>query len=156
MDEIKNVFISHIHEDDDRLQPLKDLLSRAGVTVRDSSIRSENPNDARDEAYIKSEILAPAIDWASVVLILISPETQSSDWVNWEAEYGHTHDKRLIGVWDHGASECDVPEALTQFADAVVGWNADRIADAINGKINDWETSDGKERQPVAIARFNC
>jgi hypothetical protein len=156
MADIRNVFISHIHEDDDRLKPLKDLLARAGMTVRDSSIRSENPNNAHNEDYIKQEILGPAIDWASVVVVLISPRTKDSEYVSWEVEYGHQHDKRLVGVWDHGSAESDVPDALAQYADAVVGWNAERIADAINGKINDWTTSDGTTRQPVEIARHNC
>ena len=156
MADVKNVFISHIHEDDDRLQSLKDLLADAGMSVRDSSIRSENPNNANDDAYIKTGILGPAIDNASVVVVLMSPDTKQSEWVNWETEYGQQHDKRIVGVWDHGAAECDVPDAVAQYADAVVGWNAQRIVDAINGKINDWESSDGTSRQPVSIARHNC
>lgn len=156
MTDVRNVFISHIHEDDDRLQPLKDLLSRAGVTARDSSIRSDNPNNARNEDYIKHGILAPAIDWASVVVVLISPQTKDSDWVNWEIEYGQRQDKRIVGVWDHGSAESDVPNALAEYADAVVGWNAERIADAINGKINDWTSSDGTTREPAQIPRHNC
>ncbi len=41
-DKIKHVFISHIHEDDDGLGKLKDLVSNAGLTIRDSSINSRN------------------------------------------------------------------------------------------------------------------
>ena len=33
------VFISHVHEDDDLLPKLKDLIARAGMHVRDSSIK---------------------------------------------------------------------------------------------------------------------
>ena len=36
--ETKNVFISHVHEDDDGLKDLKDILSDNGVDVRDSSL----------------------------------------------------------------------------------------------------------------------
>src|SRR2546429_2531255 len=48
-----NVFISHVHEDDDGLGKLKDLLDRGGLTIRDSSINSSNPNDAQNPDYIK-------------------------------------------------------------------------------------------------------
>ena len=42
-DETKNVFISHIHEDDAGLGKLKDLLKSKGMTIRDYSIHSDNP-----------------------------------------------------------------------------------------------------------------
>jgi hypothetical protein len=44
-DEIKNVSISHLHEDDAGLADLKKLIEKGGLTVRDSSINSSNPND---------------------------------------------------------------------------------------------------------------
>jgi hypothetical protein len=59
-DATRNVFISHIHEDDDGLQKLKDLLGTKGIEIRDSSIHSGKPNDATSEEYIKT-ILAPQI-----------------------------------------------------------------------------------------------
>jgi MTH538 TIR-like domain (DUF1863) len=60
-DEIKNVFISHVHEDDAGLNKLKDLIAKGGLTVRDSSINKTNPNDAKDPDYIRTQILAPQI-----------------------------------------------------------------------------------------------
>ena len=155
-DDVRNVFISHLHEDDDRLQPLKDLLQKAGCTVRDASIDSRNPNNAKDPDYIKSGILAPGIKWAGALIVLISPGTHESDWVNWEIEYAKQQGKRIIGVWDHGAADCDVPEKLDQFADAVVGWQADRILDALDGKINNWTTASGDVRAPRTITRYSC
>jgi hypothetical protein len=78
-DDIKNVFISHIHEDDDGLVKLKELIAKGGLTVRDSSINSTNPNDAKDPDYIKSQILAPQIQWASTLLVYITPQTKDSE-----------------------------------------------------------------------------
>jgi hypothetical protein len=155
-DDVRNVFISHIHEDDHRLQPLKDLLQKAGCAVRDASIDSTSPNNATDPAYIKSSILAPGIKWAGALIVLISPGTHESDWVNWEIEYAEQQGKRIIGVWDHGAADCDVPEKLDQFADAVVGWQADRILDALDGKLNNWTTASGDVRAPRSITRHAC
>ena len=57
MSKTKNVFISHVHEDDDLLPKLKDLIGRAGMEVRDGSINSDKPNQAQSEEYIKSKIL---------------------------------------------------------------------------------------------------
>ena len=46
MAEKKNVFVSHVHKDDQGLQRLKDLLAPKGVEIRDSSIHTGNFNNA--------------------------------------------------------------------------------------------------------------
>ncbi len=155
-DTTRNVFISHVHENDDGLGKMKELLEAKGFNIRDGSINAEKPNNASDPNYIKSQILAPRIQWAGTMIVYISPQTRSSPWVDWEIEYAHKLGKRIIGVWAHGAAECDVPDALDKYADAVVGWNGDRIIDAINGKINDWQTSAGELRANRPITRFSC
>ncbi|QAA93593.1 TIR domain-containing protein [Pollutimonas thiosulfatoxidans] len=151
----KNVFISHIHEDDAGLGKLKSLLEKNGLTIRDSSINSSNPNNARDPDYIKSSILAPQIDWAGTLLVYVSPNTKDSEWVNWEIEYAAKNDKRIIGVWEHGTKDCELPSALEEYADAVVGWHGNSIIDAINGK-DSWEKPDGGPCDPMSIKRHRC
>ncbi len=152
----KNVFIGHVHEDDDVLQDLKALLGENGYEIRDSSIDSLEPNDAQNPEYIKSEILAPRIRWASTMIVLISPDTHTSDWVEWEIEYAQKKDKRIVGVWVRGGQDSDVPENLDLYADAVVGWQADRVMDAVTGKINNWVTPGGGERATRSIQRYKC
>lgn len=152
----KNVFISHIHEDDAGLGDLKNLLKKNGMDIRDSSINSSNPNNAKSPDYIKSEILAPQIRWASTLLVYISPDTKNSEWVNWEIEYAEKEGKRIVGVWEHGSGECEIPDALKKYHDAIVGWNADRIIDAINGKIQGWERPDGTKTQPHTLKPHPC
>lgn len=154
--EIKNIFISHIHEDDPVLKELKVLLEKNGYQVRDSSIDSSKPNEAKDPAYIKSEILAPRIRWAGTMIVLISPDTCTSDYVDWEIEYAEKEDKRIVGVWSQGDKGCKPPENLDKYADAVVGWQADRVIDAINGKINNWFEQTGEERPERFIKRVAC
>lgn len=155
-EEIKNVFISHIHEDDEGLGKLKDLLGKNGLSIRDSSIDATSPNNAKDPAYIKNSILAPQIQWAGTVLVYITPETKDSDWVNWEIEYAHKQGKRIVGIYAHGANECDVPEALEKYGYDVRGWNSDGIIDAITGKTNEWRAPSGELRDPRPIKRFGC
>ena len=155
-DEIRNVFISHIHEDDEGLSNLKSLLGKNGLQIRDSSITADNPNNATDERYIKTQILAPRIRWAGVLIVYVSPGTKESEYVDWEIEYAHKENKRIVGVWAYGANNADTPRALDEYADAVVGWNSGRIIDAISGKINDWTGPDGEPRAERAIRRYSC
>lgn len=135
---------------------MKELLAKSGCTARDSSVNSATPNEARNPDYIKREILAPRIEWAGTLVVLISPGTHESPWVDWEIEYAQKLGKRIVGVWDHGAKDSDMPQKLDEYADAVVGWQGERIIDAIYGRIDDWETSAGEPRAERPIARYLC
>ena len=53
---IKNIFISHIHEDDEGLAKLKHLIKSNGMTPRDYSIDADNPNNAHDKRQGSSSI----------------------------------------------------------------------------------------------------
>jgi hypothetical protein len=155
-DDVKNIFVSHVHEDDVTLQKLKDLLRQSDYNVRDSSIHSSKPNDAVNADYIKSQILAPRIRWASTLVVLVSPKTCTSKWCDWEIEYAMEQGKRIVGVWEPGSQACDLPTGLEAYADAMVGWQADRVMDAITGKINNWYNPDGQEHPLRSISRYNC
>jgi ABC-type uncharacterized transport system substrate-binding protein len=153
--DLKNIFISHIHEDDDGLKELKTVAQKNGLDVRDSSITSEKPNKAKSDDYIK-QMLADHINWASTLVVYVSPDTKDSKWVNWEIEYAAKAGKRIVGVWEHGANECEVPEALENYADAMVGWHGENIVDAIIGKANDWYNPQGQRRDYRPIKRYKC
>ncbi|HEX9897063.1 MAG TPA: TIR domain-containing protein [Dehalococcoidales bacterium] len=155
----KNVFISHVHEDDALLPELKQLIEHAGMEVRDSSITSDKPNDAENEQYIKYQILAPRIEWASTVVVLITHDTGQAPYVNWEIQYANQLGKRVIGVFARGAADADIPEELERCGDAaIVGWQGDRVVDAINGNIVVWDDPQtGEARNPTwAPRRFSC
>lgn len=154
--DIKNVFISHIHEDDEGLGDLKALVAKHGLEVRDGSINSEKPNAAKDPEYIKQNILIPRIEWASTLVVYVTPDTKDSWWVNWEIEYANKLNKRIVGVWAHGENECELPAALEQYADAVVGWHGESIVDAISGQSNDSYDINGRLREYRPIKRFSC
>lgn len=154
---IKNVFVSHIHEDDAGVGKLKTLLAKAGYTLRDGSITADKPNAAQSPGYIKSGILAPRINWAGALIVYVTPGTKHSEWVNWEIEYAVKMGKPIIGVWGHGAGDCDAPEALENYAQAVeVGWNTDRIIAALQGDLVEWRNPDDRNRNPRNIKRVNC
>jgi hypothetical protein len=140
---MKNVFISHIHEDDEKLGQLKDLLARKGYPVRDGSINSDKPNNAKSPDYIKRDILRPQITWAGTLVVLITPQTRDSKWVDWEIREAVRQGKPVIGAWGRGAKDCDLPEAMTEFGFRVVGWNGNSIIDALKNEAGPWEKPDG-------------
>ena len=124
--------------------------------LRDASIDSTSPNKAKDPEYIKSQILAPQIEWAGTFVVYITPKTKGSDWVDWEIEYAEKQGKRIVGVWAHGHNDCEIPEGLEKYADAIVGWNGEKILDAIDGKLDGWEKPDGSPMPSRPIKRYSC
>ncbi|MDE0065296.1 MAG: TIR domain-containing protein [Acidimicrobiaceae bacterium] len=155
MSAIHNVFISHRHEDDHHIDNFKQLMEGKGVQIRDASITNDRPNQAHSPDYIKSKILAPNIRWAGKLVVLITPDTKNHEWVDWEIEYANKHDKQIIGVWAPGSAGCELPEQLETYADAVVGWNSERILAALNDERS-FETSRGEPRQPQPVKRIGC
>ena len=155
MSSTHNVFISHRHEDDALVAGFKELMKGKGVDIRDASITSDRPNRAKSPDHIKSRILAPGVRWAGKVVVIITPDTKNHPWVDWEIEYAAKLDKQIIGVWAPGSAGCDLPEPLEKYADAVVGWNSDRILSALEGERN-FENSDGSRRAPQPVNRIGC
>lgn len=160
MSDRKNIFISHVHEDDDLLPKLKDLISKAGMDVRDGSINSDKPNAAQNEDYIKREVLAPRIQWASTLVVLITQDTAQSDWVNWEIKHAVEQGKNVVGVFAQGATDADIPDELRKHGDAaVVGWQSERVVDAISGKIRGWDdpaTGNPRATPDWVVKRYSC
>ena len=151
--EIKNVFVSHYHEDEDSIKKFKDLLSD-DYCIKNYSVTSDKYNNATSEDYIKN-MLRPLINQASTFICLIGPNTHDSKWVNWEVEQALKQGKRIIGVYIWGAKDSDIPPALEDAADAMVGWNHDTILDAINGH-NIFTNADGSVRPNVGGSRVTC
>jgi len=154
--ELKNVFISHIHEDDSKLSDLKGLMQKHGIEARDYSINADKPNRAKSEEYIKAEILAPKISQCSVLVVYISEETINSKYVNWEIEHANKLDKRIVGVWGSGEKGCEIPKALDEYRDALVGWHGGSIVDAILGDNTIQEYPDGTQCEARNIQRHPC
>lgn len=156
MDKTKNVFISHFHADDEHVHKLKDLLAEKGYTLKNSSIDSTKPNRIVSDEAIR-RLLRLRISWAGVFICLIGAKTHTRDWVDWEIEQAKKKGKRIIGVFINGASDSDIPQNFKLYGDALVGWTGDKIIDAIEGNINNWENADGsKYENPYVPTRGNC
>lgn len=152
----KNVFISHYNKDDEHIANLKYLLQKKGFTIKNSSIDSTKPNQAKNPEYIKS-LLRSRIDWAGTTIVLIGPETHTREWVNYEIDRSAESGNRIVGVYIQGATDSEIPSSFDKYGDALVGWNSDHIIDAIEGTCNNFENPDGTPREgPWPSSRGNC
>ena len=150
----RHVFISHHHADDQKVDQLTQLLAKDGSDVRNSSVRMKPANQRRmDEGRVKDEtikrLLRMKISWSSTVVVLIGKETNSRPWVNWEIEQAARQGKRIVGVYAYGGTDAEKPDALEKYGAAIVAWNSASIVDAIEGKSNNFESSDGTTRAAV-------
>lgn len=148
------VLFSQVHENGHQLPPLKDLLSKAGMDVRDGSVHSDRPDNAKSPKHIRSEVLTSRIRWASVLVVFISHENKDCEWVAREFEYAERRGKRIVGVWNHGEAQCDIPPSLHQDSDAMVGWQGERVKVAIEGRIVHCEQSDASETGPRSVSCY--
>lgn len=158
----RHVFISHHHADDAHVSDLTSLLGRNGYEIRNSSIRAKPENQRRlDQKQVSDRtikrLLRMKMAWASTVVVLIGKETHNRPWVDWEIKKANKLGKRIVGVFERGGTENDVPAALERYQDARVAWNSTSIIDAIEGKCDPFENPDGTER-PVAgpMPRNSC
>ena len=157
----RHVFISHHHKDDAGVERMHKLLDGKGYDIRNSSIRAKPANQARlDKGLVKPKVierlLRMKISWAGSVVVLIGKETHKRPWVNWEIEQAHKQGKRIVGVWEEGGKENDIPDNFKKYGSAIVGWQADRIIDAIDGKIEGWSAPTGKQFPARDIPTAPC
>jgi hypothetical protein len=158
----RHVFISHHHADDARVSGLTSMLARAGYEIRNSSIRAKPENQRRlDEKRVPERtlkrLLRMKMSWASTVVVLIGKDTHKRPWVNWEINKANELGKRIVGVYERGGTENDIPEAFSDYGDALVSWNSANVIDAIEGKDVPFEKPDGLPRpQGDPIPRNSC
>jgi ribonuclease BN (tRNA processing enzyme) len=147
----RHVFISHHHADDAHVTGLTDMLSRNNYQIRNSSIRAKPENQRRlDEGRVSDNaikrLLRMKMNWASTVVVLIGKQTHARPWVDWEIKKAHQLGKRIVGVYERGGTENDVPAALKRYGDALVTWNSKNVVGAIEGTCTPFEKPGGGER----------
>ena len=153
--QIINTFVSHYHEDEEGIKSLKLLLGDS-VAIKNSSVTSDKFNRANNPEYIKT-LLRSRIDWASTVVCLIGPDTHDSEWVQYEIEYAHKKGKPIVGVFMKGATDADLPDAVADYASAIVGWNQRAILNSFGGE-GIFNNADGTSRSygKGVAARYTC
>ena len=101
-------------------------------------------------------MLRPLIKQAGTFICLIGPNTHDSDWVDWEVQEAARLNKPIIGIFLRGASDADLPDAVNGLADTIVGWNEDRIVNAIKNGQTYFEKADGSPRNEIDGNRTTC
>jgi hypothetical protein len=150
----RHVFISHHHADDAQVSGLTTLLARNGYEIRNSSIRAKPANQRRlDEGRVSDRtierLLRMKMAWASTVVVLIGKETHLRPWVDWEINMANRLGKRIVGIYERGGTENDIPSAFKDYGDALVSWNSGSVIDAIEGRCDPFENPTGEPREPV-------
>lgn len=143
MSKIKNVFISHYHNDDRGVTELTDLLKSKGYNIRNSSIRVKPENAYRLKQKMVSDetierVLRRKISWAGKVFVLIGPETHTRRWVNWEIKSSSMQGKSVIGIYLKGCKNSERPKNLIKYGDGCIEFKVDDIIDALEGKDVGW------------------
>ncbi|MDI9348956.1 MAG: TIR domain-containing protein [Candidatus Symbiobacter sp.] len=152
-----NIFISHSGKDAEGIDDLKALISSQGIEFRDFTPKESDPNDATNENYIKYEILKPRIEWCSILIVYLTKETNKSDFVKFEIEQAAKLGKKIIGVYERGSKECEVPQALKDYGDYLLGWNTEKILKAINSdEPIVFENPDGSPKSKLSIPEYVC
>jgi len=158
----RHLFISHHHRDDALVDKFTKLLGSKGWDVRNSSIRAKPANQQRlDNGMVSDSVirrlLRMKVSWASTVVVLIGKQTHQRPWVNWEIDQAHAQGKRIVGVYEQGGKESDIPESLEKYASAIVGWNSNSIVDAIDSGENTFQNPDGTTRDTInGAANSEC
>jgi hypothetical protein len=141
---------------------MTDMLKRSGWDIRNSSIRAKQANQQRlDRGEIPERtlkrLLRMKISWSQTVIVVIGRETHASTWVDYEIQEANRQGKRIVGVYARGLQDAQLPESLEKYASAIVAWNTDALAEAIDGGENRFEDASGLQRQPVNNpTRQNC
>jgi len=157
----KNVFVSHHHKDDASVDGLTNILSGKGYQIRNSSIRVKPDNQKRlDQKKVSDRTIARLLRmkmrWASQVIVVIGKETHTRSWVNWEIKAAHQLGKPIIGVYENGLKEkVPLPENLEKYSTSIVGWRADSVIEALEGK-SQFQNPDGTPRAKTTGRNIVC
>lgn len=157
----RHVFISHHFADDNSVTNLISLLSKKGYDFRNSAPRLKEANKKRLEAgkvpkKSLERLLRMKISWAGTVVVLIGKDTHSRPWVDFEIQRAKEQGKRIIGVFERGGTEADLPKGLLDYSSGIVNWNTESIISAINGE-NAFQNPDGSPRVlPSNGVSVNC
>ena len=131
MPELKTyrIFISHAWKYNEDYYRLIDYLEDASnFKFHNYSVPEHDPVIANDKTKLKEE-LKKQIRPVGIVLILAGMYVSYSEWIQFEIDFALEKNKPIIGIKPWGSDK--IPSAVTESADAIVGWNIDTIVQAI-------------------------
>ena len=93
----QRIFVAHAHEDRSMVQAAEQALRQHGVLTPQDTIM-DHPEQAVQGGENIREAIKDQISSASMVVIILSENSESSGWVNYEAGMAAALDKPIILV----------------------------------------------------------
>ena len=123
---MKRVFLSFLAEDRKQVDGLRLLASNPNYELEfyDESVRA--PFNSSDADYIKSRI-REKIKRTSVTVCLISQDTHTSDWVNWELNESEKQGNKIIAMALKGTQRATLPILIKQKGLTFYGWEPAKL-----------------------------
>jgi hypothetical protein len=123
---MKRVFISFINEDRLHVNGLRLIAANPNFELEfyDESVRT--PVNSMNSEYIK-RIIREKIARSSVTLCLISKETHTSEWVDWELEESIKAGNNIIAMAVKGIDNAILPRLIRQKQLPFHAWNPEQL-----------------------------
>lgn len=128
----KRVFLSFIEEDKQRVQGLRLLAANPDYDLEfyDESLRVAI--DSNDADYIKRRI-REKIGRTSITVCLISEQTHSSSWVDWELKESDDKGNTIIAMALKGVDNATLPTLIKAKALTFHAWSPEYLNKLIAG-----------------------
>lgn len=119
---VRNVFISFAMEDENMINLLRSQGKNPNLNFyfRDYSVKE--PFDEKWKAGVREKIAQ-----TSVVFVMVSEYSASSEPVNWEVEEAYRQGKKVIAVRLHSDRNDPLPPAVRAHDTPVIDWNLERM-----------------------------
>lgn len=126
----KRVFLSFIGEDADRVRGLRLLAANPDYDLEfyDESVRV--PIGSYDSEYVKRKI-RDKIDRTTVTVCLISEQTYTSRWVDWELEESNQKWNTIIAMALKGVQRAVLPRLIREKGLPFYPWDPAHLAELI-------------------------
>jgi MTH538 TIR-like domain (DUF1863) len=130
-----HVFISFSAEDMNEVNLLRGQAMNENSELAFDDYSVKKAYNSEDADYIKRQI-RDKIDQASVTVVFLSPNSATSEWVNWEIAESIKRGKGVVGVYSASSAPAAVPSAFSENGCKAVPWKHDDLNRAITDAKN--------------------
>lgn len=122
----KRAFLSFIEEDKEKVAGLRLLAANPNYDLEfyDESLRVAI--ESRDAEYVKRRI-REKINRTSVTVCLISEDTHTSRWVDWELEESDEKGNAIIAMALKGVKQAVLPKLIKEKKLTFHGWDPEQL-----------------------------
>jgi hypothetical protein len=123
---LKRVFLSFLGEDRQQVQGLRLLAANPNFDLEfyDESVRV--PYNSANAEYVKSRI-REKIQRTSVTICLISAQTGTSEWIDWELEASAKKGNTIIAMALKGVESAVLPKLIRDKNIYFYGWDPELL-----------------------------